>query len=91
MREQRKQLIGHVVSDKMDKTVVVLVQRTFRHPRYGKVLVRGKKYKAHDEANTCQIGDRVRIIEARPMSREKSWVVEEIVERASAEVPEVGQ
>jgi small subunit ribosomal protein S17 len=73
----------------MDKTVVVLVERTFRHPRYGKVLVRGKKYKAHDEKNTCHIGDMVRIVECRPLSREKRWVVEEImVESSSVAVTE---
>ena len=83
MREQRRELTGRVVSDKMDKTVVVLVERTFRHARYGKVLVRGKKYKAHDEKNACRVGDLVRISEARPMSREKRWVVEEIMAEGS--------
>jgi small subunit ribosomal protein S17 len=81
----RKQLIGDVVSDKMDKTVVVRVERLTRHPRYGKVLRRTKKYKAHDEENTCRVGDRVCIVESRPLSREKRWVVVEIVERAGGE------
>ena len=82
MKEQRKQLVGHVSSDKMDKTVVVEVQRTVRHRRYGKVLRRVKKYKAHDEQNECKTGDQVRIIEARPLSREKRWRVVEVLARA---------
>ena len=82
MRERRKQLVGLVVSDKMDKTVVVRVERTVRHPRYGKVLRRVKKYKVHDGANTCRVGDMVRIIESRPLSREKRWALEEVVKRS---------
>lgn len=82
MRERRKQLVGRVTSNKMDKTVVIAVERTTRHPLYGKVLKRVKKYKAHDEQNECQIGDRVRIIESRPLSREKRWRVIEILEHA---------
>jgi small subunit ribosomal protein S17 len=78
----KKRLIGRVVSDKMDKTAVVVVERLVRHPRYGKVLKRTKKYKAHDEENACQIGDTVRIVESRPLSREKRWVIEEILKRA---------
>jgi small subunit ribosomal protein S17 len=81
VRERRKQLVGLVVSDKMDKTVVVRVERTVRHQLYGKVLRRAKKYKAHDAENACQVGDTVRIIESRPLSREKRWAVEEIVRR----------
>ena len=84
MRDRRKQLVGLVVSDKMDKTVVVRVARTVRHPRYGKVLRRTKKYKAHDADNTCQVGDMVRIVESRPLSREKRWTVEEIVKRSAS-------
>ena len=84
MRERRKRLVGVVVSDKMDKTVVVRVERTVRHPRYGKVLRRRKKYKAHDDANACHVGDLVRIVESRPLSREKRWAVEEIVRRNPA-------
>jgi len=80
------------MSDKMDKTVVVKVERLARHPRYGKVLRRVKKYKAHDEGNVCRVGDEVRIFESRPLSREKRWVVEEILKRAEAGVAaEVGQ
>ncbi len=86
MRERRKRLVGVVVSDKMDKTVVVRVERTVRHPRYGKVLRRRKKYKAHDDANACRVGDVVRIVESRPLSREKRWAVEQIVRRNPAEV-----
>ena len=83
MKERRKSLIGRVTSDKMDKTVVVIVERTVRHPLYGKVLKRVKKYKAHDEQNECHIGDQVRIVESRPLSREKRWRVVEIVERVA--------
>ncbi len=83
MRERRKKLIGRVVSDKMDKTVVVEVERLVRHPLYGKVIRKTKKYKAHDENNVCRVGDVVRIIESRPLSREKRWVVVEILNRQS--------
>jgi small subunit ribosomal protein S17 len=82
MKERRKQLVGRVTSNKMDKTVVIAVERTTRHPLYGKVLTRVKKYKAHDEQSECQIGDQVRIIESRPLSREKRWRVIEILEHA---------
>ena len=88
MKERRKQLTGHVISDKMDKTVVVQIERLSRHPRYGKVLRVRKKYKAHDERNDCGVGDLVRIVESRPLSREKRWRVEEIVKRVE-EMPEV--
>lgn len=82
MTGQRKQLVGRVTSDKMDKTVVVVVERTVRHSLYGKVLRRVKKYKAHDEQNECKVGDQVCIVESRPISREKRWRVAEILERA---------
>jgi small subunit ribosomal protein S17 len=82
MREQRKRLMGVVTSDKMDKTVVVEVATTQRHPLYGKVVRMVKKYKAHDENNECQVGDRVQIIESRPISRHKRWSVVSILERA---------
>jgi small subunit ribosomal protein S17 len=82
MREQRKRLTGVVTSDKMDKTVVVAVTTTKRHPRYGKVLRLVKKYKAHDEENDCRLGDRVQIIESRPLSRQKRWSIVSILERA---------
>jgi small subunit ribosomal protein S17 len=82
MKEQRKRLVGVVVSDKMDKTVVVEVARTTRHPLYGKVLSEKKKYMAHDEENTCKLGDQVEIIEWRPISKRKRWAVKQILERA---------
>ncbi|MCA9938921.1 MAG: 30S ribosomal protein S17 [Anaerolineales bacterium] len=82
MRDQRKRLIGVVTSDKMDKTVVVAVATTKRHPLYGKVVRLVKKYKAHDEKNECQIGDRVQIIESKPISRDKRWTVMAILDRA---------
>jgi small subunit ribosomal protein S17 len=82
MREQRKVLVGRVLSNRMDKTVVVQVERTKRHRLYGKVVTTRNKFKAHDAENACEIGDLVRITEARPMSREKRWVVTEILERA---------
>jgi small subunit ribosomal protein S17 len=88
VKERRKRLTGHVMSDKMDKTVVVQVEHLSRHPRYGKVLRVRKRYKAHDERNDCHVGDLGRSVEARPMSREKRWLVEEIVKRAE-EVPEI--
>lgn len=81
MREQRKRLIGVVTSDKMDKTVVVAVARTKRHPKYGKVMRLVKKYKAHDEENECRMGDRVQIIESKPLSRHKRYAVVSILER----------
>ncbi len=83
VRERRKVLVGRVVSNKMDKTVVVSVESLKRHPLYGKVVRRRKRYKAHDEHNACQVGDLVRMIESRPLSKEKRWVVTEILERAS--------
>ncbi|MBN1639624.1 MAG: 30S ribosomal protein S17 [Anaerolineae bacterium] len=82
MQGQKRTLEGRVVSDKMDKTVVVAVDRLYRHRRYQKVVRAVKKYKAHDEENTCRVGDLVRIVESRPLSREKRWVVQEILERA---------
>ncbi|MEA3402232.1 MAG: 30S ribosomal protein S17 [Armatimonadota bacterium] len=73
---------GVVVSDKMDKTVVVQVERTTRHPLYEKVLRRNTKFKAHDETNECRTGDVVRIMECRPLSKTKAWRVVEILRRA---------
>ena len=73
---------GFVVSDKMDKTVVVEVERTTRHPIYGKVLRRSTKFKAHDESNEARTGDEVRIMECRPLSRDKAWRVTDILRRA---------
>ena len=83
MKERRRKLVGIVVSDKMDKTVVVRVDRRYRHPLYKKVVRSSKKYMAHDESNECRIGDVVRIVESRPLSRRKRWVVDEILERAA--------
>ncbi|GAP95280.1 30S ribosomal protein S17 [Leptolyngbya sp. NIES-2104] len=74
-----KERTGVVVSDKMDKTVVVAVENRAAHPKYGKIVVRTKRYKAHDEENKCRQGDRVRIQETRPLSRTKRWTVLEIV------------
>jgi small subunit ribosomal protein S17 len=82
MNERRKQRAGTVVSNKMDKTVVVLVERLVKHPKYRKYLRARKKYKAHDEKNTCQVGDQVEIIETRPLSRDKRWAVRSILRRA---------
>lgn len=84
MREQRKVLVGRVTSDKMDKSVVVETQRITRHPIYGKVMRSHRKFMAHDESNQCTVGDVVRIVEARPMSRRKRWVVDAILEHAEA-------
>jgi small subunit ribosomal protein S17 len=81
-RGTRKRLIGVVVSDKMDKTVVVLIERTVKHPLYKKYIRRRARYSAHDEANTCRIGDRVMITESRPLSKNKRWRVSEVLERA---------
>lgn len=83
-RGLRKTREGVVISDKMDKTVVVLVERLVRHPMYGRVMRRRKKYAAHDDASECRVGDRVRIIECRPMSRTKSWRVVEVLRKAEA-------
>lgn len=83
MREQRKRLTGVVTSNKMDKTVVVSVTRKKRHPMYGKVITTDKKYMAHDENNECNEGDRVEIIESRPLSRRKRWSLVSIVKRAN--------
>lgn len=83
-QEQRKALVGTVVSNKMDKTVVVRVERTYRHPLYGKVVRRHKKYHAHDEDNACNEGDVVRIYESKPLSKTKRWVVVETITRAQA-------
>ncbi len=81
-RKQRRTRVGVVVSDKMDKTVVVAIERTVRHPLYGKTLRRNAKFHAHDELNECGVGDRVRIMQTRPLSRNKRWRVTEIIEKA---------
>jgi small subunit ribosomal protein S17 len=76
----RRRMTGFVTSNKMTKTVVVEVTRTFRHPLYKKVVHRAKRVKAHDELN-CQIGDQVQIVESQPISRDKHWVVESVIKR----------
>src|SRR5690349_14613956 len=81
-RNARKTRVGLVVSDKMDKTVVVAIERRMAHPVYGKMMTRTKKLKAHDEENSAKAGDTVRIMETRPLSKDKRWRVVEIVERA---------
>src|SRR5205814_10679705 len=81
-RGYRKIREGYVVSDKMDKTVVVVVEDRVKHPKYGKVIRRTKKYKAHDGENACGVGDRVRLMETRPLSATKRWRVAEILEKA---------
>ncbi len=78
----KRSLIGRVVSDKMDKTITVLVERRVKHPVYGKVMVKSKKYHVHDAENVCKTGDVVQIEEGRPLSKTKSWVLANIVEKA---------
>ncbi|MBL7795402.1 MAG: 30S ribosomal protein S17 [Saprospiraceae bacterium] len=82
VRNLRKQKTGVVVSNKMDKTIAVQVERRLMHPLYGKFVKRSKKFFAHDEENTCNIGDKVRIMETRPLSKMKRWRLVEILERA---------
>mgnify|MGYP005838432239 CR=1 FL=1 len=81
-RNLRKTRVGKVVSDKMDKTIVVAIETNVRHPLYGKTVKRTYKLKAHDENNECRIGDRVKVMETRPLSKEKRWRLIEIVEKA---------
>ncbi|MFO7863739.1 MAG: 30S ribosomal protein S17 [Salinivirgaceae bacterium] len=81
-RNLRKERIGIVVSDKMDKSIVVEVRRKMKHPIYGKFVSKSSRFKAHDEDNTCNIGDTVRIMETRPLSKSKNWRLVEIIERA---------
>ncbi|MGI5997130.1 MAG: 30S ribosomal protein S17 [Lutispora sp.] len=81
-RGNRKTRIGKVVSDKMDKTIVVAIETLVRHPLYKKTVKRTTKFKAHDENNECRVGDKVMIMETRPLSREKRWRLVEIIERA---------
>jgi len=81
-RNRRKVRIGRVVSNKMDKTIVVAIEDNRRHPLYNKIIKRTVKFKAHDENNECNIGDRVKIMETRPLSREKRWRLVEIIEKA---------
>ena len=81
-RNLRKTRVGLVTSDKMDKTIVVSVTDNVKHPLYGKIVKRTYKLKAHDEENQCRIGDRVRVMETRPLSRDKRWRLVDIIERA---------
>ena len=78
-------LTGRVVSDKMDRTVTVMVERRVRHPLYGKIIRRSTKVHAHDEENSCRVGDTVRVVECRPISKSKTWRLVENVERAEQE------
>ena len=81
-RGYRKTRVGVVVSDKMEKTIVVAIKTKVRHPLYGKMVNRTRKFKAHDEENACGIGDTVRIMETRPISKDKRWRIVEIIEKA---------
>ena len=81
-REQRKVRVGKVVSNKMDKTIVVAIADNVRHPKYGKIIKRTVKIHAHDETNTCGVGDTVAVMETRPLSATKRWRLVEIVEKA---------
>ena len=81
-RGQRKVRVGKVVSDKMDKTIVVAIEDNVRHPKYGKIIKRTVKIHAHDENNTCGVGDRVSVMETKPYSKTKRWRLVEIVEKA---------
>lgn len=78
-----KERVGLVVSDKMQKTIVVAVESRVPHPKYGKIMVRTKRYKVHDEENECKVGDRVRIRETRPLSKTKRWTVADILNRTT--------
>lgn len=82
---KRREWVGRVISNKMNKTVVVVVERSVIHPVYRKILRRVTKLKAHDEQNTCRIGDRVRMIETRPISKDKHWRVVEVLEKGQTE------
>ena len=81
-RNLRKTRVGKVVSDKMDKTIVVAVVDNVKHPLYNTIIKRTRKLKAHDEENTCKIGDRVRVMETRPVSKDKRWRLVELIEKA---------
>ncbi len=81
-RNLRKERVGIVVSDKMDKTIVVAINERVKHPLYKKIVSRTKKLKAHDENNECRVGDKVRVAETRPLSKEKCWRLVEIIEKA---------
>lgn len=87
MNRNRKVRIGKVVSDKMDKTVVVQVESLYRHPHYHKVIRHVARFKVHDEGNTCHIGDTVKIIETRPLSKDKRWKLVEIIQKKETVEP----
>lgn len=87
--KSRKTMVGQVISDKMDKTIIVAVERKFNHPTFGKVVKTNKKYKVHDERNECKVGDLIQICECRPLSKEKYWRLLGVTKRAViAEVKE---
>jgi len=86
--QKRRTVVGIVVSDKMQKTIVVKVDRRVRHTLYKKYIERSRRYKAHDETNTAKIGDRVQLVESRPLSREKRWVLQSILRKAE-QTPDV--
>ena len=81
-RNMRKTAVGRVVSNKMDKTIVVAIEDSVKHPLYKRIIKRTVKLKAHDEKNECTIGDRVRVMETRPLSKEKRWRLVEVIEKA---------
>lgn len=81
-RNKRKERIGVVVSDKMNKSIIVNVERSFMHPTYGKIVRLNKRYVAHDEKDECAIGDKVKIVETRPLSKTKNWRLLEVLEKA---------
>lgn len=81
MYKNKKKRVGYVISDKMDKTVIVAIETRMAHPRYRRVIRQISKFKAHDEENTCQTGDLVKIVESRPISKEKHWKVAEIISK----------
>lgn len=81
-RNLRKTRVGKVISDKMDKTVVVAIENSVKHPLYGKIVKSTYKLKAHDENNECKVGDKVKVMETRPISKDKRWRLVEIVEKA---------
>lgn len=81
-RNNRKEIVGKVTSDKRDKTITIIVERKIKHPLYGKVMKKSKKFQAHDENNECNAGDIVKVMETRPLSKTKRWRLVEILERA---------
>jgi small subunit ribosomal protein S17 len=81
-RNNRKEIVGKVTSDKRDKTITIIVERKIKHPLYGKVMKKSKKFQAHDENNECNAGDIVKVMETRPLSKTKRWRLVEIVQRA---------